>query len=728
MEDGVKSGQVRRSARLSKLKHVSEIEEGFVTPKRRKTIMKFGGQDTDGGKEIADVAGESSVVGDGTECAGALEEGGMSLRVRRSPRLRKLKDAPEMESGFVTPNCQNTKIKIDGGKTDDGNESGFNKTEKQREERELGCSEVGEETNQGVQGDKVVHDAGNSSGGDCSMGVAEDNKGAGSVDKSEVEEVHKPLGLMRAILRIKAAEVHGARDDRGSNMQFVSKDEYRVDTDNKVAANDNDHQNTDLEANDAKKDEIYEARFICDQEVPKMVEMEVKDREQVEGNENEDSKIENEVGAATDGSKEESGGVVFASVERAVNDKDEHVVLDGKDKGAVDECDRDFNAEKGNIEHDVLHSTDVNIQKCISAVVDSVVGAAFNKAQDVDAKGKAAEEVWQPGKNVCEGDTFFDECTLDGPNWSLGMTQIGGELDVSQKIGCTSGKVDEMAGTETVLERSGDMEATTDLSMVIMVEPVSSYDPAIAIHKGQTGLEFYGGDMNEVEDNMPLANCVRMLAELGAQKRKLPFREKVAAEPNRSPYYIRSVDMGQPITKKEANLWEYIYADESPMHLLNGHSRRKRAMDANVEQGSSSVVDVDSPIHMAVELLFRSPTHVEASRAMFKSLNVGNEVSDGIIDCWAEVLNFQEKRKSREAYSRQFFGTKVVFPWMLTTEEGGVEARMHKFRLGIKGPVNSGENVPDFRNHDIVLFPILEHDVRVVQYNFRYIFKPFLHF
>ncbi|KAM0044428.1 putative Ulp1 protease family catalytic domain, papain-like cysteine peptidase superfamily [Helianthus debilis subsp. tardiflorus] len=206
-----------------------------------------------------------------------------------------------------------------------------------------------------------------------------------------------------------------------------------------------------------------------------------------------------------------------------------------------------------------------------------------------------------------------------------------------------------------------------------------------------------------------LQTRVRMLAELGAQKRKLPFREKVAAEPNRSPYYIRSVDMGQPITKKESNLRECIYADESPLHLLNGHSRRKRAMEANVEQGSSSVVDVDSPIHMAVELLFRNPTHVEASRAMFKSLNVGNEVSDGIIDCWAEVLNFQEKRKSREAYSRQFFGTKVVFPWMLTSEEGGVEARMHKFRLGIKGAVNIGENVPDFRNQDIVFFPILEH-------------------
>ena len=31
------------------------------------------------------------------------------------------------------------------------------------------------------------------------------------MDKNDAEEVHKPLGLMRAILRIKAAEVHGAR-------------------------------------------------------------------------------------------------------------------------------------------------------------------------------------------------------------------------------------------------------------------------------------------------------------------------------------------------------------------------------------------------------------------------------------------------------------------------------------------------------------------------------------
>ncbi|KAJ0560681.1 hypothetical protein HanRHA438_Chr06g0270171 [Helianthus annuus] len=184
----------------------------------------------------------------------------MSSRVRRSPRLNKLKDAPETKASFVTPNCPKMKIKIDREKTDDGNESGLNKTKKQLEERELGCSELGQKTNEVVEGDKSVHDAGNSSGGDCSVGGAEENKGAGGVDKSDAEEVHKPLGLMRAILRIKAAEVHGARDYRGSDMQFVSKDEHRVDTDNKVAANDNDEQNTDLEANDAKKDEIYEVR------------------------------------------------------------------------------------------------------------------------------------------------------------------------------------------------------------------------------------------------------------------------------------------------------------------------------------------------------------------------------------------------------------------------------------------------------------------------------------
>ena len=51
MEDGGKSGEVRRSARLEKLKHVRETEEGFVTPKRRKTTMQIGGQGTEGGKE-----------------------------------------------------------------------------------------------------------------------------------------------------------------------------------------------------------------------------------------------------------------------------------------------------------------------------------------------------------------------------------------------------------------------------------------------------------------------------------------------------------------------------------------------------------------------------------------------------------------------------------------------------------------------------------------------------
>ncbi|KAM0036576.1 hypothetical protein Hdeb2414_s0014g00428011 [Helianthus debilis subsp. tardiflorus] len=493
IEDGGKSGQVRRSARLGKLKHVSETEEGFVTPKKIKTSMKFGGQDKDGGKEKADGAGESCVVADGTECTGALEEGGMLSRVRRSPRLNKLKDAPEMKASFVTPNCPKTNIKIDREKrmmaTNQVN--WLNKTKKQLEERELGFSELGQKTNEVVEGDKSVHDAGNSSGGDCSVGGAEENKGAGGVDKSDAEEVHKPLGLMRAILRIKAAEVHGARDYRGSDMQFVSKDEHRVDTDNKVDANEKDEQNTDLEANDAKKDEIYEARFVCDQEVAKMVETEVKDSKQVEWGEKEDRKIENEVRAASDGRKKESGGVVFASVEGAVNDKDEHGVLDGKGKGAVDECDHDFNAAEGKIEHDGMHATDVNMQGCSSAGVDLVSGDGFEKAQDVEGKGKAAEEAPLVEKNVCEGDTVFDERNLDGPNWSLGMTQIGGQFDVSQEIGCTSGKMDDIPRTET--ERSGDMEATTDLSMVIMVDPVSSYDPAIAIHKGQTGLEFCGG-------------------------------------------------------------------------------------------------------------------------------------------------------------------------------------------------------------------------------------------
>ncbi|MFS7900155.1 hypothetical protein Hanom_Chr00s098017g01802301 [Helianthus anomalus] len=75
------------------------------------------------------------------------------------------------------------------------------------------------------------------------------------------------------------------------------------------------------------------------------------------------------------------------------------------------------------------------MQGCSSAGVDLVSGDGFEKAQDVEGKRKAAEEVWTAEKNVCKGDTGFDERNLDGPNWSLGMTQIGGQLDVSQEIG-----------------------------------------------------------------------------------------------------------------------------------------------------------------------------------------------------------------------------------------------------------------------------------------------------
>ncbi|KAM0044207.1 hypothetical protein Hdeb2414_s0010g00350511 [Helianthus debilis subsp. tardiflorus] len=59
MQDGGKSLQVRRSARLENLKDAPEKKEGCVTPKRRKTNIKFDGPNTDGGNETADVAGQS---------------------------------------------------------------------------------------------------------------------------------------------------------------------------------------------------------------------------------------------------------------------------------------------------------------------------------------------------------------------------------------------------------------------------------------------------------------------------------------------------------------------------------------------------------------------------------------------------------------------------------------------------------------------------------------------
>ena len=58
-----------------------------------------------------------------------------------------------------------------------------------------------------------------------------------------------------------------------------------------------------------------------------------------------------------------------------------------------------YAAAEGKIEHDGMHVSIVNMQGCSSAGVDLVSGDSFEKAQVVDVKGKAPEEVPHAEKN-----------------------------------------------------------------------------------------------------------------------------------------------------------------------------------------------------------------------------------------------------------------------------------------------------------------------------------------
>ncbi|KAJ0441402.1 hypothetical protein HanRHA438_Chr16g0745511 [Helianthus annuus] len=120
----------------------------------------------------------------------------------------------------------------------------------------------------------------------------------------------------------------------------------------------------------------------------------------------------------------------------------------------------------------------------------------------------------------------------------------------------------------------------------------------------------------------------------------------------------------------ERRIWDYIRNDEGLLHSLHGDSSRKESMKINLrERGQAWAESFTNEEYRAnprvEELLYRSSANGQATRRMFKALSVGALVIDRIIDCWAEVLNYEEQFKAPGPNNRLFMGTRVVFEWML---------------------------------------------------------------
>ncbi|KAJ0609157.1 putative papain-like cysteine peptidase superfamily [Helianthus annuus] len=213
----------------------------------------------------------------------------------------------------------------------------------------------------------------------------------------------------------------------------------------------------------------------------------------------------------------------------------------------------------------------------------------------------------------------------------------------------------------------------------LMAEPVTVFDGSYIVEN----MGFY-------KEEIERANKERMLAEMDARKRILPDREKGIPYVNKSPFLRRGVDINEDTSKDDNRIWDYIRNDEGLMYMLHGDSSRKETMKINLE------------------LLYRSSADVDASRRMFKTLSAGALVIDRIIDCWAEVLNYEEQFRALGSTNRLFMGTRVVFEWMLLDQKMHREKRMDRFRKNMQGGMHGNTKLFDLRSFDMVLFPILE--------------------
>ncbi|XP_035843030.1 uncharacterized protein LOC118489317 [Helianthus annuus] len=176
--------------------------------------------------------------------------------------------------------------------------------------------------------------------------------------------------------------------------------------------------------------------------------------------------------------------------------------------------------------------------------------------------------------------------------------------------------------------------------------------------------------MGFYKEEIERANKERMLAEMDARKRKLQDREKGITYVNKSPFFRRGVDINEDTNKDDNRIWDYIRNDEGLIHMLHGDSSRKETMKINLrERGKAWAEGFTNEEYRAnpraEELLYRSSAYVEATRRMFKTLSVGALVIDRIIDCWAEVLNYEEKFKAPGSTNRLFMGTRVVVSYFL---------------------------------------------------------------
>ncbi|KAL8258249.1 hypothetical protein R6Q59_030290 [Mikania micrantha] len=233
----------------------------------------------------------------------------------------------------------------------------------------------------------------------------------------------------------------------------------------------------------------------------------------------------------------------------------------------------------------------------------------------------------------------------DIPSFSLGLTQ---ESPVSHKVG-----VNKTDHAKDVLKTPGSDEAV-DIAGDWTQEML---DAAYEIEK----LSESKKGVNNDEDVYESLKRVKSIAK------KNVGRSKQNALAKCSPYIDRAVNINKCLTKDEKKIWNY---------LMTG------AVD--------HVLDIFATHHGTVIRHFH-----------MISLSPGQEVFNEVIDCWAAVLNFEEKKRSPSSLRRLFCGTYPFYGWVITGLKESDEERIAFFENHLHHVLENKDDLYNLRPFDV---------------------------
>ncbi|KAI3775811.1 hypothetical protein L1987_45565 [Smallanthus sonchifolius] len=188
--------------------------------------------------------------------------------------------------------------------------------------------------------------------------------------------------------------------------------------------------------------------------------------------------------------------------------------------------------------------------------------------------------------------------------------------------------------------------------------------------------------------------------------RKNEKRLKTVTKPLRSPYIVRAVDVKKGVNAQERLIWEYLtygLRDEEEEEL------EKLEKDEQEEVENSFMNDI-----------FGIGYGLESKKFLLASLNPGVELYGNVIDCWAAVLNYEEKFRNPESPNRLFCYASTIFEWMITKNEKQSK-RMEAFAKNMLAVVEGFEVKLDLKSYDLVFYPVLEkHHFYLICFNLKF--------